>query len=215
MTNNEPPSPESQPNPPNGGQSDDPYEAPNEHAGNHAPAVTLRDPYYSLPEGIVEMPTNYQDVEEPENPYLTDEQFFDPNADWERPFKDYTPQASQVELVPGGLQDCHSSIQTIILLKAATTTPTSAMPRPLFSSEPKDEEGESPYEDQGNPFRNSIPASVPSFELVTSPQASTTQRWRCDLIVRSRGASHLFRAGFLLPSQQDRCPNLNDLRQAI
>ncbi|KAJ9609074.1 hypothetical protein H2200_006845 [Cladophialophora chaetospira] len=148
--------------------------------------VSLSDKPYTLPDGVVEMPTTHfednDENENPYNPYLTDEKFFDPNADFNRHFGDYSPvEGSHLELAPGGPPRLslvnpdeypkNGSSDNTPTSYTATVTPTSAIPNALRT--PIDEGTESPYEDQGNPFRNSIPASIPSFDFITSPQFST------------------------------------------
>ncbi|KIV89124.1 hypothetical protein PV10_08723 [Exophiala mesophila] len=187
------------------------------------PSVTLNDKPYSLPEGVVEMPTSFQDQDEPgrspiDNPYLTDEKFFDPNADWDHQFGESTPQASQIDLVPGGPPrlsivnpDSYSSggsTDNTPTSYTATATPTSAVPRSATSS--NGVVNDSPYEDQGNPFRNSIPAAVPSFDFVASPSARNPAR------EQMAGASAAYNqitsptgGRALLPSQQARYPSYN------
>lgn len=192
------------------------YEQSMPQAEKKAPAVSLNDRPYSLPEGVVEMPTNFQDIEEPENPYLTDEKFFDPNADWDRPWEEYNTQELQTESAPGGPPrlslvnpdnySANGSNENTPTSYAATATPTSTLRAMNLSDERADD---SPYEDQGNPFRNSIPASVPSFDFVTSPTGRNPAR---DQMANASAAysqitSTTGRA--LLPSQQPRYPNYN------
>jgi hypothetical protein len=106
---------------------------------------------------------------------MTDEKFFDPNADPDRPFGGRTGQASQTADQPSGgpprlalvNPDDYSSNNSNDDTYTATVTPTSAVL--LSAKSTNGREVESPYEDQGNPFRNSIPASVPSFDFVMSP----------------------------------------------
>ncbi|EXJ79578.1 hypothetical protein A1O3_07857 [Capronia epimyces CBS 606.96] len=157
------------------------YDGPSRNSGSSSNAgVVLRDRPYTLPEGIVEMPTaKFDDADDGTNPYMTDEKFFDPNADPEIPFGDRTPQASQLDLARGRPPrlavvnpDDYSpttSNDNTPTSYTATATPTSAIP--LSATSTNEREDESPYEDQGNPFRNSIPASVPSFDFVTSPSS--------------------------------------------
>lgn len=152
--------------------------APNDSKGG----VSLSDKPYTLPEGVVEMPTTTFDDDEKDNPYLTDEKFFDPNADPERQFDDYSPQNLHVDLAPGGPPrlslvnpDDYShngSNDNTPTSYTATVTPTSAVPNALRT--PIEGSADSPYEDQGNPFRNSIPASIPSFDFITSPSFTTS-----------------------------------------
>lgn len=181
--------------------------------------VSLEDRPYTLPEGIVEMPTtNFEDVDDRSNPYLTDEKFFDPNADPDRQFGDHTPQGSHPDLAPDGPPrlslvnpDDYSpngSNDNTPTSYTATATPTSAIP--LGSKTSTERGDESPYEDQGNPFRNSIPASVPSFDFVTSPTSRTIAR---DQMASASAAYDQVTSSMagraLLPSQQARYPNYN------
>jgi len=180
------------------------------------PAVTLNDRPYTLPEGIAEMPTHFQEVEETDNPYLSDEKFFDPNADPERPYGDYTPWESEVELETGrplqlsivnpdeyspvGGNDSTPTSYTATATPA-TATPTSAIPLYAAStaSTGPARPSDSPYEDLGNPFRNSIPASVPSFDFVASPPPKNPSREQATSPGQVAGPS---RGRVLLPSQQ-------------
>lgn len=145
---------------------------------NQGAGVSLSDKPYTLPEGVVEMPTStFEDNDRKDNPYLTDEKFFDPNADPEQQFDNYSPERSQVNLAPGGPPQLslvnpdeysrNGSNDNTPTSYTATVTPTSAVPTALRT--PIEGGTESPYEDQGNPFRNSIPASIPSFDFITSP----------------------------------------------
>ncbi|KAL2391738.1 hypothetical protein ABEF94_000061, partial [Exophiala dermatitidis] len=117
--------------------------------------------------------TTFDDAAEGSNPYMTDEKFFDPNADPDSPFGESTPPASQLERRPSGAPRLtlvnpddysNNSTDNTPTSYTATVTPTSAFP--LQAKSPGGGEEESPYEDQGNPFRNSIPATVPSFDFV-------------------------------------------------
>ncbi|KIW90324.1 uncharacterized protein Z519_08968 [Cladophialophora bantiana CBS 173.52] len=199
--------------------------------GNRA-GVSLSDRPYTLPEGVVEMPTtNFDDTDDQTNPYLTDEKFFDPNADPDQQFDDYTPQGSQLDLTRTGPPrlslvnpNDHStgSNDNTPTSYAASATPTSAIPNALKT--PIERGEDSPYEDQGNPFRNSIPASVPSFDFIThafSPSSSQPTRNPVSARDRMASASAAFskvtsptvttptaKGGrALLPSQQARYPN--------
>lgn len=180
--------------------------------------VSLIDEPYTLPEGYVEMPTsNFDDADNTANPYMTDEKFFDPNADPAQQFEDYSPPASQFDLPLGGPPKLslvnpddyspNGSNENTPTSYTATATPTSAIP---LSSHLRDQgEGDSPYEDQGNPFRNSIPASVPSFDFVTSPTSKNPAR---DPMTGGSGGygqltSPVAKGRALLPSQQLRYPN--------
>jgi acyl-CoA synthetase (AMP-forming)/AMP-acid ligase II len=146
--------------------------------------VSLSDRPYTLPEGVVEMPTHqFDDPDENENPYLTDEKFFDPNGDPERQFDDNNSPVdhSRLDPAPGGPPRLslvnpdeyprNGSNDNTPTSYTATVTPTSAVPHTLRT--PVDGGADSPYEDQGNPFRNSIPASIPSFDFITSPSFSS------------------------------------------
>ena len=154
------------------------YDTPGSNGQN--PGVSLSDKPYTLPEGVVEMPSGAFEDDEKINPYLTDEKFFDPNADPDRHFGGYGPD-SPLDVTPGGLPRLslvnpdeyvrNGSSDNTPTSYTATVTPTSAVPTTLRT--PIDGGAESPYEDQGNPFRNSIPASIPSFDFITSPSFST------------------------------------------
>jgi acyl-CoA synthetase (AMP-forming)/AMP-acid ligase II len=142
--------------------------------------ISLSDKPYTLPEGVVEMPTTTFD-DDKENPYLTDEKFFDPNADPEQQFDNYSPDSSRLDIGLGGPPRLslvnpdnysqHSADNTPTSY-TATVTPTSAAPTALRT--PIEGDVESPYEDAGNPFRNSIPASIPSFDFLSSPRSPTS-----------------------------------------
>ncbi|KIX07508.1 uncharacterized protein Z518_02161 [Rhinocladiella mackenziei CBS 650.93] len=193
------------------------YDSPSP-SGDNKPGVSLNDRPYTLPEGVVEMPTtNFDDTDDKSNPYLTDEKFFDPNADPERLFGDYTPQASQLDLAPGGPPRLslvnpsdyspNGSNDNTPTSHTARATPTSAI---LFGSNAANDGNDSPYEDQGNPFRNSIPASVPSFDFVTSLSPRNTARDQMTGAAATYNQVTSQATGrALLPSQQARYPNYN------
>lgn len=184
------------------------YEQPMPRQDKQAPAVALNDRPYSLPEGVVEMPTNFQDIEEVDNPYLTDEKFFDPNADWDRQFdedNDLTPGGPpRLSLVNPDNYSSNGSNENTPTSYTATATPTSTHRAMNASEEHADE---SPYEDQGNPFRNSIPASVPSFDFVTSPTGRNPAREQMANASAAYSQITSTTGRALLPSQQARYPN--------
>jgi len=185
--------------------------------------VSLTDRPYTLPEGVVEMPTSNFDEDDRNNPYMTDEKFFDPNADAEdlhKQFGSYSHASSQSDLAPGGppklslmnpdeYSSNNDSTDNTPTSYTATPTPTSA--RPLSSNALRDDE--SPYGDQGNPFRNSIPASVPSFDFVASPGPRNPAR---EQMATASAAYDQVRAAAsgraLLPSQQARYPQPDPVR---
>ncbi|KAK5418813.1 hypothetical protein LTR06_002564 [Exophiala xenobiotica] len=187
--------------------------------------VSLTDRPYTLPEGVVEMPSSNFD-DDRNNPYMTDEKFFDPNADAEdldmdKQFGDYPHPSSRSDLAPGGppklslmnpdeYSSNNDSTDNTPTSYTATPTPTSA--RPLSSNSLRHDD-ESPYGDQGNPFRNSIPASVPSFDFVASPGPRNPAR---EQMATASAAYDQVRAAApgraLLPSQQARYPQPNPVR---
>jgi hypothetical protein len=130
------------------------------------------------------------------------ERFYDPNADPYHPFGDSTPQPSssdedlatqngplRVSIVnpakygEADNQDDTPSTSTASQPQTATLTPISAIRRTGTSdtvgtttSTSTGWTDDSPYEDQGNPFANNIPASVPSFDFITSPPPRSPSR---------------------------------------
>jgi hypothetical protein len=130
------------------------------------------------------------------------ERFYDPNADPYHPFGDSTPQpgSSDEDLTAqnGPLrlsimnppehseadnQDNTPSTSTASQPQTATLTPISVIRRTGTSdtvgtttSNSSGWTDDSPHEDQGNPFANSIPASVPSFDFITSPPPRSPSR---------------------------------------
>jgi hypothetical protein len=130
------------------------------------------------------------------------ERFYDPNADPYHPFGDSTPQpdssdedlATQIrplrlsivnpsEYSEADNKDNTPSTVTASQPQTATLTPISTIRRTGTSdtvgtttSNSTDWTDDSPYEDQGNPFANNIPASVPSFDFITSPPPRSPSR---------------------------------------
>ncbi|KIW15442.1 hypothetical protein PV08_05488 [Exophiala spinifera] len=188
--------------------------------------VSLTDRPYTLPEGVVEMPTsNFDDDDDQNNPYLTDEKFFDPNADpddLDRQFGTYSGSSSQLDIDQSGPPRLslvnpdeyqpNESTENTPTSYTATATPTSAIPR-SSSALRIESDAESPYEDQGNPFRNSIPASVPSFDFITSPGPKSPAREQMASASaaynQARGAAT---GRSMLPSQQARYPQPDAMR---
>ncbi|EHY54763.1 hypothetical protein HRR83_004108 [Exophiala dermatitidis] len=194
------------------------YDGPPRNSGGSYAGVALKDKPYTLPEGIVEMPTTtFDDAAEGSNPYMTDEKFFDPNADPDSPFGESTPPASQLERQPSGAPRLtlvnpddysNNSKDNTPTSYTATVTPTSAFP--LQAKSPGGGEKESPYEDQGNPFRNSIPATVPSFDFVPSPGPKHPARQQMAGAAAAYNQVTSPTTGrALLPSQQARYPKNN------
>lgn len=215
------------------------WDAPRDNNRGETPTVVLNDrPYSVLPEGISEMPDNsyehnYDDglehyVEEDE-----ENKFYDPNADPFHPYGDTTPQASTSDLDlpqqhqplrlsimnPGDYRDGSDSAEdtpsTATLSQAQTNLPrpTSTVHR---SGDVTDLDGtvwqdDSPYEDRGNPFLNNIPASVPSFDFVTSPPPRSPSRMS-PITSAAPAPLNPHRAGrAALPSQQARYSSYNDV----
>jgi acyl-CoA synthetase (AMP-forming)/AMP-acid ligase II len=150
-----------------------------------APVVSLNDRPY-----IAELPDqSYRDHSPDGSENFDDDEFFDPNA---QNFGNYTPQSSNPDL-PGPPRlslvnpdlyslngsDNNSTNTSTIGPQSGTATvisPMASRPHPLSAGASSGRRGswdmgESPYEDQGNPFANSIPASVPSFDFINPSPA--------------------------------------------
>jgi hypothetical protein len=131
-----------------------------------------------------------------------DEKFFDPNGDPLHPYGDSTPQQSAsdedladpnhylhlpimnpIEYHEVGDTDDTPSTSTASQPHTAILTPTSAIRRTdtsdtveTMKSNSTGWTDQSPYEEQGNPFANNIPASVPSFDFISSPPSKSPSR---------------------------------------
>jgi hypothetical protein len=160
-----------------------------------------------------------------------DERFFDPNGDPLHPYGDLTPQQSDsdedladpnhhlhpsimnpIEYHEVGDTDDTLSTSTVSPPHTAILTPISAIRRTdtsdtveTMKSNSTGWTDQSPYEEQGNPFANNIPASVPSFDFISSPPSKSPSRTSqtppaapAPLNPRGRAA---------LPSQQTRFSN--------
>ena len=130
------------------------------------------------------------------------EKFYDPNGDPFHPYGDSTPQpgSSDEDLVvqnqplhlsimnPSEYSDADNtdntpSTSTASQPQTTTLTPISAIRR-MGTSETMETTTSnttgwtdaSPYEDQGNPFASNIPASVPSFDFISSPPPRSPTR---------------------------------------
>jgi hypothetical protein len=160
------------------------------------------------------------------------ERFYDPNADPYHPFGDSTPQpGSSDEDLATQNQPLHLSIMnpsehgeaddkditpstsTAPQPQTAALTPISAIRRTGTSdtvrtttSNSSGWTDDSPYEDQGNPFANNIPASVPSFDFITSPPPRSPSRVSSTFPQNSPNAPAPLnpRGRAALPSQQAR-----------
>ena len=130
------------------------------------------------------------------------ERFYDPNGDPLHPYGDSTPQqstsdedladpnqslrfsvVSSLEHHAAGSPDDAPSTSTASQPHAAIHTPISEIRRPGTSnavetmmSNSAGWTDQSLYEDQGNPFANDIPASVPSFDFISSPPSKSPSR---------------------------------------
>ncbi|KAK4941184.1 hypothetical protein LTR10_018857 [Elasticomyces elasticus] len=198
------------------------YDEREAQSGGNNRGVSLTDRPYTLPEGVVEMPTmNYNDDDEKNNPYMTDEKFFDPNADsgdLERQFGEYSRSGSQLDVDHGGpprlslvnpdSYSSNGSNENTPTSYTATATPTSAIPlASSLDNHEADLDLESPYRDQGNPFRNSIPASVPSFDFVAPMRSPARDQKPGTSAAYNQVTSPTAGGRALLPSQQARHPN--------
>lgn len=131
-----------------------------------------------------------------------DEKFFDPNGDPLHPYGDSTPQQSAsdedladpnhplrlsimnpIEYHEVGDTDDTPSTSTASQPHTAILTPISAIRRTdtsdtveTMKSNSTGWTDQSPYEEQGNPFANNIPASVPSFDFISSPPPKSPSR---------------------------------------
>jgi hypothetical protein len=90
---------------------------------------------------------------------------------------------SSLEYPEAGSTDDTPSTSTASQSHAAILTPTSAIRRPGTSNAVETMKSnsagwtdQSPYEDQGNPFANNIPASVPSFDFISPPPSKSPSR---------------------------------------
>jgi hypothetical protein len=165
------------------------------------------------------------------------EGFYDPNADPYHPFGDSSPQpgSSDEDLAnqnrPLRLsimnpseygeaddKDNTPSTSTASQPQTATLTPISAIRRTGTSDTVETTKSnstgwtdDSPYEDQGNPFANNIPASVPSFDFVTSPPPKSSTRMSPTFRQDSPNAPAPLnpRGRAALPSQQARFGSYN------
>jgi len=147
------------------------------------PAVAVNDrpfPSQDTNQFASELPTSYNEVHQYPG---RDDKFFDPNADPERPYGDYTPQDSSEDLTSHNRprlalmnpDDYHSNDGSSNTPTTATEI-TSATPKSTYpggssltpaSANPVPLEPESPYDDSGNPFLNHIPHGVPAFDFPT------------------------------------------------
>jgi hypothetical protein len=132
---------------------------------------------------IAELPDQSYEPRSPSgSENFDDESFFDPNA---QSFGNYTPQDSDTDLPgpprlslvnpdlysPVGSDNTSTPTSTIGPQSGMTATPMQSRAHPLSAGASSGRRGswemeQSPYEDQGNPFANSIPASVPSFDFI-------------------------------------------------
>ncbi len=176
------------------------WDSPPDTSQTNTPVLAVNDrPYSTLPEGVAEMPAHsYEDQFNNAPEYFDDddeeEKFYDPNADPFHPYGDRTPQASASDLdLPsagrpprlsimnpsdyGDSNDTPEDTPSTATPSQPTITPVSALRRSeTTTSASTGWTDESPYEDQGNPFANNIPASVPSFDFITSPPPRSPSR---------------------------------------
>jgi hypothetical protein len=197
--------------------------------------------YSTTPKGISEMPANSYEHHFDNSPERYDEDeenegFYDPNGDPYHPFGDSSPQPSSsdedlaTENRPLRLsimnpeydeaddKDNTPSTSTASQPQTATLTPISAIRRTGTSdtvettaSNSTGWTDDSPYEDQGNPFANNIPASVPSFDFITSPPPKSPSRVSLTFPQNSPNAPAPLnpRGRAALPSQQARFGSYN------
>lgn len=184
------------------------------------PAVALNDRPYPLQQsGSYELATPYNK----DNAYPSDdpdERFFDPNADPQRPYGDYTPNGSNENLPkiissnrpqlsianPDNYQrDSNTDTPTTTSnSNAASATPTSAYPltaSTVHGPLPSTYE-DSPNEEDGNPFSEHIPHGVPAFDFPMNNRRSYGQ---------PRTQSPATKARALLPSQMSRMSNYDTM----
>jgi len=139
-----------------------------------ARAAGASSQHFDLSKDVFEMPTeSYSDSPDTEPAQSSDEEiFYDPNADPYHPYGDYTPHASEPDLTKRPqLTIVNSTVASPISSSDHNTTPTA------FANTVAPNNPQSPYEDLGNPFARDIPATVPSFDFVTSspPPRSPTR----------------------------------------
>ena len=171
---------------------------------------------------------NFDDAPEHYNEDDEQEEFYDPNGDPFHPYGDSTPQPSASDedlshpnrplrlsiINPTdyheiGNTDDTPSTSTRSQPQTANLTPISAIRRTGTSdtvgTTTSDSSGwtdDLPYEDQGNPFANNIPASVPSFDFISSPPPKSP--FRLSSISPNAPAPLNPRGRAALPSQQVR-----------
>lgn len=165
---------------------------------DNAPVLKVNSRPVDPAEGVAEMPTEANEY----SPYITDEKFFDP----EQPFGDSAEDLNEaapggpprLSIVNPGDYSPDNSTENTPTSYTATATPTSAIPL-------SDSRANSPYGDAGNPFRESIPAAVPSFDFV-GPQAGQVPRSAVNdtLSPVSPPSAGPVKGRGLLPSQQAR-----------
>jgi len=152
------------------------------------PGVALNDrPYEPAQEGRP-MLIDHPGDRSPNGYSLYDnDHHFDPNADPERAFGGGSPNGSLVDPAPGGpprlslvnpdeypTQGTNNDSPTSASY-SSTVTPASAVPQyTTYATEPWSPE--SPYEDLGNPFAASIPASTPNYDFTTQPPPRSPAR---------------------------------------
>lgn len=201
--------------------------ATQKEAVTEAPVVALNDrPYPLQPADSYELATPYHD----DNTYPTDdpsEHFFDPNADPQRPYGDYTPMGSDEnlpEVIPyeneqnqrpqlhianpgdyhqgSSLSPANSNTPTTTSASnTATATPTSTYPLSASTVQgPVSSHYEdSPYSDGGNPFSEHIPHGVPAFDFPANNRRSYAPPQQ-----QPRQESPATKGRALLPSQMQR-----------
>jgi hypothetical protein len=200
-------------------------------AANDRPYSTLPEGISEMPANSYEH--NFDDAPEHYDEDDENEKFYDPNGDPFHPYGDSTPQqsASDEDLVDQnrplrlsimnpteyhevGNTDDTPSTSTASQPQTANLTPISAIRRTGTSdtvgtttSTSTGWTDESPYEDQGNPFANNIPASVPSFDFVSSPPARSPSRASPTFPTAPAPLNPRGRAA--LPSQQARFSSYN------
>ena len=193
---------------------------------------TLPEGISEMPANSYERDFDYaleQDDEDDEH-----EKFYDPNGDPFHPYGDLTPQpASSDEDLAAQNRPLHLSIinpseygeadntdntpstSTASQPQTATLTPISAIRRmgtsdtvETTTSNSTGWTDDSPYEDQGNPFANNIPASVPSFDFISSPPPRSPSRMSPPTSPSVPAPLHP-RGRAALPSQQARFSTYN------
>ena len=209
---------------------DIPVVAVNDRQYSTLPEGISEMPANSYEHNFDDAPEHYDEDDEDDE----DEKFYDPNGDPFHPYGDSTPQPGSsdedlaVQNQPlrlsimnpseyGEADDADNtpSTSTASQPQTATLTPISAIRRTgtagTVETTRSNDTGwtdESPYEDQGNPFAHNIPASVPSFDFISSPPPRSPSRISPPASPSVPAPLHP-RGRAALPSQQARFSSYN------